>query len=358
MEKFSLCIIGSGNFATAIAKRVAENVEKLENVDDHVNMFVYEELHEGNRLSEIINSLHINPKYAPEIILPNNVIAITDLVETAKNADIIIFVVPPRLLTDFCKTLLGKIKPDAMAIAVTKGCVPAEGGGIQLISQLVIKYLKIPCAILIGANLANELSLDDYCEATLGCRECKYANLLKDIFHADNFHVNVINDADCVEVCGFLKHIIAFGAGLLDGFDCNPNTKSSCIRFGFLEMIRFVDVFYPGCKLSTFFESCGLADLLTVCSGGRNRRLAEAFVRSEHTIEDLERDLMGGEKLMGPMAANAVTGMLNHKGLEDKFPLFTTINKICEYSVKPEEIVNCIRKIPHIIYHPTNTFPL
>lgn len=64
-----------------------------------------------------------------------------------------------------------------------------------------------------------------------------------------------------------MKNIIAFAAGCSDGMQLNENTKAGIIRRGFLEMLQFVDVFYPGCRMGTFFEACGISDLVTSCYG-------------------------------------------------------------------------------------------
>lgn len=42
-------------------------------------MFVYEEIYEGKRLTDLINTWHINKKYAPEIKLPENVVSLTNI---------------------------------------------------------------------------------------------------------------------------------------------------------------------------------------------------------------------------------------------------------------------------------------
>lgn len=61
---------------TAIAKIVGQNVKKLPNFDDRVTMYVYEEMINGRKLTEIINETHENVKYLPGHKLPENVVSI------------------------------------------------------------------------------------------------------------------------------------------------------------------------------------------------------------------------------------------------------------------------------------------
>lgn len=101
--------------------------------------------------------------------------------------------------------MLGNIKPTAVALSLIKGFDVAEGGGIDLISHIVTRHLKIPCSVLMGANLANEIAAENFSETTIGCRDMKIASVFRDLIQTHYFRVVVVDDVDAVEVCGALK---------------------------------------------------------------------------------------------------------------------------------------------------------
>lgn len=62
---------------SAIAKIVGGNAAKYPHFCDRVTMYVYEEMIEGKKLTEIINEQHENVKYLPGHKLPPNVVSIS-----------------------------------------------------------------------------------------------------------------------------------------------------------------------------------------------------------------------------------------------------------------------------------------
>uniref|UniRef100_A0A0L8GXN2 Glycerol-3-phosphate dehydrogenase [NAD(+)] n=1 Tax=Octopus bimaculoides TaxID=37653 RepID=A0A0L8GXN2_OCTBM len=327
-----ICIVGSGNWGSAIAKIVGETCkQKSDKFHPAVNMYVYEEMIGGKKLTEIINTQHENVKYLPGYKLPTNVVAVPDVKEAAAAADILIFVIPHQFVRGICTALKGNIKNNAIAVSLIK---------------VVSSVLNIPCAVLMGANIANEVAEENYCESTIGCTDPEMSLVLKDCFQTEYFRIVCVSDCETVEICGALKNIVAVGAGIADGLGYGDNTKAAVIRLGLMEMIQFAKVFYEGSMMSTFLESCGVADLITTCYGGRNRRVAEAFAKTGKSIEQLEQEMLNGQKLQGPPTAAEVNIMLKSRNMEDRFPLFTTIHRMCLGEVPVDKFISCLKNHP------------
>lgn len=345
-EPKRVCIVGSGNWGSAICRIVGANAKSRDEFAEQVRMWVFEEEVEGRKLTEIINTDHENVKYLPGYKLPENVVAIPDLLEAALDADILLFVVPHQFLPRLCLQLKGNVKSSAVAISLIKGFQPLPGGGVSLLTNLIKEQLEIQTAVLMGANLANGVAAEDYCESTIGCSDLEVGFMLKNLFQSPNFRISVTQDASTVEICGALKNIVACGAGFADGLGLGDNTKAAIIRLGLMEMVSFVKEFYPESQMETFFESCGVADLITTCYGGRNRKCSEAFARSGKPIEDIERELLNGQKLQGPETAREVYTMLVQQNLTERYPMFVNIHMIFEGGKDVKQFIDCLRSHP------------
>ncbi|OZJ05781.1 hypothetical protein BZG36_01291 [Bifiguratus adelaidae] len=336
----TLCLFERGS---AIAKIIGKNV--LANKDlfhQEVRQWVFEETVNGEKLTDIINREHENVKYLPGIKLPENVKALPDLLEACQGATIMVFVLPHQFVRGTCERLKGKIPEHALAISLIKG-LDFINSEIRLISDEIKDILKLDVAVLSGANIANEVAREQFSEATIGCRNVEHGPRLFKLFHTRYFRCNVIQDIVGVELCGALKNVVAIGAGLVDGLEMGNNTKAAIIRRGFLEMRKFGKDFFPGgVRTETFFESCGVADLITTCIGGRNRRVAEVYARTRKPIEELEKEMLNGQKLQGTSTALEVYGFLKMRGLTREFPLFTTIARIVYEGVDPRRLVEDI----------------
>jgi glycerol-3-phosphate dehydrogenase (NAD+) len=126
------------------------------------------------------------------------------------------------------------------------------------------------------------------------------------------------------------------------------NTKAAVVRIGLKEMQSFITHFYPKTKTEVFAESCGVADLITTCFGGRNRKCAEAFAESRtkgqapRSWEEIETTMLNGQKIQGTLTAQEIMPLIKHHKLESKLPLMCATYNIAFNDANPMSLVDSL----------------
>lgn len=327
------------------------------------------------KLTSLINTYHENFKYLPGIALPSNVVANPSVQDAVHGASILIFNLPHQFIGRISEQMRGHILPFARGMSCIKG-VNVSDDGVSLFSESIGHNLGIYVGALSGANLATEIANEKWSETTIAydppmvdsraptpqglsphastsdlaaaaaehrdvhgkVSSVKLTALPADyppldhaawhaLFHRPYFHVRMVHDVAGVSLGGALKNIVALAVGFVDGRGWGDNAKAAVMRVGLLEMVKFGrDFFAATVNTATFLEeSCGVADLITSCLGGRNHRCAKMAAQEGISIDDVEARELNGQKLQGTSTAREVYSFLNSRGLADQFPLFTAV---------------------------------
>jgi len=350
-------VIGSGNYGTVVAKLLAENVKRENHsFNTDIKMYVFEEIvqedGQDQKLSEVINRKRENVKYLKGVKLPENVRAVPDLETVVKDADVLVFLTPHQFVVRQALAIKDVIKPNAIAVSLVKGGFDIDGTTPKLLSKQLDEALggdRGGTSVLMGANLAGEMAAGKFAEATLGCRGVN-CQKLQQLFNSPTFKVNTIPNIEAVEICGSLKNVVALGAGFADGLDMGNNAKAAIIRNGLVEMRDFVRHFFPDTPSAVFLESAGVADLVTTCYGGRNRKCAELFARSyalgnPKTWDEIAEELLNGQQLQGTLTAQELMPIIKANKLEKLMPLHVAIHEIAFENRAPETVVDALSSV-------------
>lgn len=223
----NVAIIGSGSWATALAKIVMHNatdinwyIRKQETIDEFVEI---------RR-----NPNHLEWAYfdVSRIHFSADINAVIEL------SDLLVLAVP----SPYLKQSLNDIKVDMsnkMVISAVKGMIPDEN---LLVTEYMHQYFHVPkenLGVIAGPCHAEEIALERLSYLTVGCKDMQKAIEWSKLFDTPYVRTTPSNDVEGLEYASVMKNIYAIAAGICKSLHYGDNFQAVLLTNAMHEMIRF-----------------------------------------------------------------------------------------------------------------------
>ncbi len=251
-------VIGAGSWGTTLANLLAKKGHS-------VTLWAYEA-----ELVDEMQATKINGLFLPGITLDPTLSYTNDLVEVARDKDMLLFVVPSQVLRGVLHQAIPTISESTVIISASKGI---EVESLLALSQVYEKLLPPSLfrrfAVLSGPSFAREVALEMPTAVVAAALDDTVACQVQDAFNTRFFRVYTNSDVIGVELGGALKNVIAIAAGIADGLGFGYNTRAALITRGLAEITRLGLVM--GARADTFAGLAGMGDLVLTCTGDLSR---------------------------------------------------------------------------------------
>ena len=244
----NIAVLGSGSWATAIAKMLLEKVEHL-----HWYMRKQETIDEFRRTEH-------NPGYLRSVHFDTKRITFSaDINEVVRDCRTLVFVTPSPYLKNHLKKLKMRLN-DHIIVTAIKGIVPDEN---LVCSEFFRQVYNVPdenLAVLGGPSHAEEVALGRLTYLTVGCADTTKARALADTIASSYVKSKTSCDVIGIEYASVLKNVYAIAAGICNGLKYGDNFQSVLMSNAVQEMNRFLRAVYPIDR--QIYDSVYLGDLL------------------------------------------------------------------------------------------------
>ncbi|MBM55218.1 MAG: glycerol-3-phosphate dehydrogenase [Euryarchaeota archaeon] len=312
-------LLGSGSWATALAKMLCENLDQLNWWIRSEDMFDY------------LGKYGHNPRYIESIQFPIDKLNLSrNMQEVIDSSDILIIAIPSMFLHDAFVKHKPKGLENKLVISAIKGMIPQFN---SIPARYLHKSLGIPyenIGIVCGPCHAEEVARERLSYLTVACPLTEKAEEFAPYLRTRYIRVNTSDDVFGAELAAVLKNVYAVGAGLAHGLGYGDNFISVLISNAAIEMKRFIDTVHDidrNIKSSPY-----LGDLLVTAYSvnSRNRALG-TMVGNGHTVKSAVIEMK--------MVAEGVTGAKGIFEMNKKFkvdiPIADAVYRILHERMSP-----------------------
>ncbi len=259
-------IIGSGSWATALAKILTDN-------GNSINWWV----RNADTIGYMEKRRH-NPHYLRGAYFNLQQLQLSaDLKKVVAQSDVLVIAVPSAFVEDALTQLSPDMLKGKKIISAVKGILPSEN---QLLNNYLAAHFDFPLTdyfTVLGPCHAEEVAAEKLSYLTFsGIDETTCTNIAS-YFNTEYLNTVVNTDVTGVQYAAVLKNIYALGAGIAHGLDYGDNFLSVYIANSANEMVGFLrrlnNTYQQASDTNNYAASVYLGDLLVTCYSlySRNR---------------------------------------------------------------------------------------
>jgi glycerol-3-phosphate dehydrogenase (NAD(P)+) len=329
-------IIGSGSWATALAKILTDN-------SHHINWWI----RNAKTIEQIQKRKH-NPHYLSSVYFDTSLLSLqNDIEKVITDSDIIIVAVPSAFIEETLANLNNDAFVNKKIVSAIKGIIPHQN---VLLNAYLLKQFEVSLEdyfVVLGPCHAEEVATEKLSYLTFSGIDVTKAEEIASYFKTDYINTIVNHDILGVQYAAVLKNIYALGAGIAHGLDYGDNFLSVYIANSADEMAGFLrkagiehivvgehDEEDPVThrKAPNYAASVYLGDLLVTCYSlySRNRTFGN-MIGKGYSVKSAQLELnMVAE---GYNASKCIYDL--NEDIQAEMPIAETVYKILWENVKP-----------------------
>jgi glycerol-3-phosphate dehydrogenase (NAD(P)+) len=323
----AVAVLGAGNWGTTLAHLVASNGHA-------VRLWTRDP---GQR--DEINAHRTNQRSVPGLVIAAGVLAVTDLGEAVREADLVLIAIPSQAFRGVSRALGDVVRPDQPVIHGTKGL---EISTSRRMSEILHEETAVRLlGVLAGPNIAAEVARGQPAGTVVASRFPRVVEVGRRAIASAHMMVFASTDVPGVELCGALKNVVAIAAGIADEMAVGDNAKAFLVTRGMSELMQLA--FALGAEPMTLVGLAGIGDLMVTCASplSRNHRIGVALTRGERLDDAVARLGMVAE---GVYASSSARVLAHEHGVE--MPLHERIDRILHEGLAPRQALEQLMRLP------------
>jgi glycerol-3-phosphate dehydrogenase (NAD(P)+) len=320
-------IIGSGSWATALAKILTDNQHTI-----------HWWIRDANSINHI-QQRHHNPHYLNSAYFDPSLLKMSnDVNEVVKHCDVVVMAVPSAYIADALSGLSKDALKDKKIVSAIKGILPETN---QLLNEYLAGNFNTDINsyfTLLGPCHAEEVASEKLSYLTFSGIDESAAAEIAAHFKTEYMNTVTNHDINGVQYAAVLKNIYALGAGIAHGLEYGDNFLSVYIANSADEMVKFSRKVIHDFSLENtdinYAASVYLGDLLVTCYSlySRNRMFGN-MIGKGYSVKAAQLELnMVAE---GYNASRCI--FKTNETLKADIPIATTIYRILWEHLTPQE---------------------